>query len=195
VTVGRTPWSADGPLAGLLIVCSDHDTANEDPLPLQSNKTTNKKPRKVNSVRLNSHLYSHIIPAIIPKNSPISPRYISPENPVTARISMKTIIKPRMPFFPSCILVLGVLFSPERAACGDTPTGSLILLRRTLAPAARSVLPFAAPRIFSKKLFSNKLFDNCINRHQPARQASSRRPSGSHSEQLLVPPATLFIIC
>jgi hypothetical protein len=38
-----------------------------------------------------------------------------PKNPVTARIFMKTIIKPRMPFFPSCIMDLGALASPECA--------------------------------------------------------------------------------
>jgi hypothetical protein len=50
---------------------------------------------------------------------------ISLSNPVTARISKKTIIKLLMPFFPSYIMDLG-----------------------TLAPAARLYLPFAAPRIF-----------------------------------------------
>jgi hypothetical protein len=126
---------------------SNLDTANEYPRPLQSNETAGKKPRKLNSVGPNSHLCSHFIPPMTPESSPIFPCHISPENLVTARISMKTLIKPRMPFFPSCILVLGVLFSPERAACGDTPTSSQFCAE-FFAPAARSVLPFVAPRIF-----------------------------------------------
>jgi hypothetical protein len=100
-----------------------------------------------------------------PENSPISPRHVSPENPVTARIFLKTIIKPLMPFFPSCILVLGVIFSPRtRRLRRHSGQGSPIPFRRTFAPAARSVLPFAAPRIF----------DNCIDRHQPARHSVFR---------------------
>jgi hypothetical protein len=65
---------------------------------------------------------------------------VSPTNPVTGCISMKTIIKLRMPFFSSCIMVLGALASPECAACSHTPQDSHILLRRTLAPAARLYL-------------------------------------------------------
>ena len=44
---------------------------------------------------------------------------------------MKTIIKSRKPFFPSCIMVLGTLASPECGACGDTASGftyTLLLL-------------------------------------------------------------------
>jgi len=53
-------------------LCSDHGIANEDPLPLQSNETAGKKPRKVNSVRaLTPVSFSHFIPAMMPKNSPI----------------------------------------------------------------------------------------------------------------------------
>src|SRR5277367_4853169 len=40
---------------------------------------------------------------------------ISPENPITGYILMKTITKLRMPFFPSCIMDLGALASPERS--------------------------------------------------------------------------------
>jgi hypothetical protein len=53
---------------------------------------------------------------------------------------MKTIIEPRMPFFPSCIMVLGALAAPECDACDDTPAVLHIFLRRTLAPAARLYL-------------------------------------------------------
>jgi hypothetical protein len=62
------------------------------------------------------------------------PRHISRKNSVTGSIPMKTIIKPRMTFFPSGIMDLGALFSLERAACGGAPVG------RPLAPAARLCL-------------------------------------------------------
>ena len=72
---------------------------------------------------------------------------------------MKTIIKFRMSFFPSCIMDLGALASSEYAACGDTPIYSCAGLLR---PRLVSTLPFVAPRIF----------DICINRRQPAARRS-----------------------
>ena len=86
---------------------------------------------------------------------------------------MKTIVKPRMPFFPSCIMDLGALASSEYAACGDTPIYSCAGLLR---PRLVSTLPFAAPRIF----------DNCINRHQPAGRPS-HAPVG---RAIACPPAS-----
>jgi hypothetical protein len=80
----------------------------------------------------NPVLSSHFIPAMMPENSPVSSRHISSKNSVTGCISMKTIIKPRKPFFPSCIMDLGALASPEYPACGDTPAA----LPYTLAPAS-----------------------------------------------------------
>jgi hypothetical protein len=50
-----------------------------------------------------------------------SRRHTSPGKSVTARTSMKTIMKPGKPFFPSCIMDLGALASPKCAACRDTP--------------------------------------------------------------------------
>jgi hypothetical protein len=98
--------------------------------------------------RHNSRPCSYFLPAMIPGNSPVSPRHIFPENPVTARISMKTTIKLRKPFFPSCIMDLGTLASPDFAACGETPAR----LPYTLAPdscARGSSLPCRLPRLGS----------------------------------------------
>jgi len=80
--------------------------------------------------RLNPHLSDHFIPAIIPGNPPISVRQYLSQKPVTGCISMKTLVRFRIPFFPSCIMVLGALVSPDYAACGDTPV-------YTPAPAVR----------------------------------------------------------
>jgi len=80
--------------------------------------------------RLNPHLSGHFIPAMTPRTRRFLRVNISPTNPVTGCIPMKTLIKPRMPFFPSCIMGLGALASSECAACGDTPTR----LPATLAP-------------------------------------------------------------
>ena len=99
----------------------------------------------MNSIGLKSSLSDHFIPPMIPGYPPASPRHISPANRVTTRISMKTIIKPRMPFFPSCIMDLGALASSEYAACGDSPIYSCAGLWR---PRLVFTLPFAAPRIF-----------------------------------------------
>jgi len=113
--------------------------------------------------RPNPHLSGHFLPAVIPGTRRFLRDNISSENPVTSCISMKTLIKLRKRFFPSCIMDLGALASPEWAACGDTPGKSHIhscagFMRLRLV----STLPFAAPRIFGNKLFGNKLFDNCI---------------------------------
>jgi len=77
-------------------------------------------------------------------NSPVFPRRISPENRVTGCISMKTIIKPRMPFFPSGIMDLGAFASSEMPLAATLPY--------TLAPdscARGSSLPCRLPRLGS----------------------------------------------
>jgi hypothetical protein len=99
----------------------------------------------------NPNLSGRFIPAMIPGDTPVSPLHISPKNPVTAPISMKTIIKLRMPFFHSCTIELGALYLPESTASGNTPSWLLnYSCARLWRP--RLVMPFAAPRIF----------DNCI---------------------------------
>jgi hypothetical protein len=68
--------------------------------------------------RRNPHLSDRFVPAMIPgKFARLSAPYLFGKS-VTGCISMKTIIKPRIPFFPSCIMDLGTLTSPEYAACG-----------------------------------------------------------------------------
>jgi hypothetical protein len=80
-------------------------------------------PRNRPALRLNSYLSAHFIPAMIPGKLFVSSASISLSgNSITACIFMKTIIKPQKPFFPSCIMDLGALASPEYPACGDTPT-------------------------------------------------------------------------
>jgi hypothetical protein len=73
---------------------------------------------------------------------------ISSENPVTARISMKTIIKPQTSFFPSCIMDLGALASSNIPLAATLPQRSYDSCAGLLRPRLVSNLPFAAPRIF-----------------------------------------------
>jgi hypothetical protein len=58
-------------------------------------------------------LNSHSSQSLYPRNdAPKLARPSSPRNPVTARISLITLIKLRMPFFPSCIIVFRDSLSP-----------------------------------------------------------------------------------
>jgi len=85
----------------------------------------------------------------------------SPTNSITARISMKTITKPRKPFFPSCIMDLGALFSLERGACA------------TLWPARPDTL-----NILMSDSCARSLSLSC--RSPRLDTSSSRRPSGGY---------------
>jgi hypothetical protein len=93
---------------------------------------------------------------MIPENSAdFSASYLS-ENRVTGCICMKTIIKPRKPFFPSGIMELGALASSGYAACGDTPIYSCAGLLR---PRLVSTLPFAAPQIYDNCSLTTEYID------------------------------------
>jgi hypothetical protein len=87
----------------------------------------------------NSHLCSYTSPAIMPQNSPASPRDISLRNPITGCIYMKTIIKRRMSFFPSCIIGSGLTFQANAPHAAARCQASQIFCDRTLAPPARQV--------------------------------------------------------
>ena len=79
------------------------------------------------------------------RNSPVSEGPISPPNPVTARISKKTIIKPRYRFFPSYIIVKGLLFSSGTCRLWRH---SLMLPKYFCARGSLCLVVFAAPQIF-----------------------------------------------
>jgi hypothetical protein len=94
---------------------------------------------------LNPHPCSHVIPAMMLRDSLVPPRPISQPKPVTGHISMKTIIKPPMPFSPSYIMVLGSLFSPDLSFFGDT----LLVDTQKSFGARGSLPPCRSPRLRS----------------------------------------------
>jgi len=84
----------------------------------------------------NPYLSRHFFPAMISGSLPIAPRAVSPTTPITARISMKTIIEPPKSFFHPCIMNLGAL-RRLTIFCG---------------PRLVSTLLFTAPRIFDNRI-------------------------------------------
>jgi len=131
---------------------------------------TNSPPEQAGFPPQPSSLH-HLIPAIIPRNSPDSQTpNISRENSITPRNPMKTIIKLPKPFFPSYIMDLGTLASPKSAALQRHTQGNHTFPDRSLK--TEYLIGRRMPASFSSR---------------PARAFAGPRPSGLPGQLRFLP--------
>jgi hypothetical protein len=127
---------------------------------MSSSNSRLTRPRHPPAIRGTIYFCFHVIrlnplplQLLYPRSDPLKlaspPRPISPAEPATGRISVKTIIKRRMPFSPSCIMNLGSLFVTRICRLLRHSRLAKTLVRPRLAQPCRS----PRPRPLARKSF------------------------------------------